>query len=63
MSRKHLSLTFGTPKKYKEIRGNLANANRNHSPCNRCDANGMQMGGEFVSKWKEYYEGQKPVKK
>ena len=56
-------LDIWNSKKYKEVRGNLANANRNHSPCNRCDANGMQMGGEFVSKWKEYYEGQKPVKK
>ena len=50
-------LDIWNSKKYKEVRGNLANANRNHSPCNRCDANGMQMGGEFVSKWKEYYEG------
>ena len=56
-------LDIWNSEKYKEVRGNLANANRNHSPCNRCDANGMQMGGEFVSKWKEYYEGQKPVKK
>ena len=50
-------LDIWNSKKYKEVRGNLANANRNHSPCNRCDANGMMMGGEFVSKWKEYYEG------
>ena len=56
-------LDIWNSEKYKEIRGNLANANRNHSPCNRCDANGMQIGGEFVSKWKEYYEEQKPVKK
>jgi len=56
-------LDIWNSEKYKEVRGNLANANRNHSPCNRCDANGMMMGGEFVSKWKEYYEGQKPVKK
>ena len=49
--------------KYKEVRGRLSNANRNHSPCNRCDANGMMMGGEFVSKWNKYYEEQKPVKK
>ena len=55
-------LDIWNSEKYKEIRGNLANANRNHSPCNRCDANGMMMGGEFVSKWKEYYEGQKPAK-
>jgi len=56
-------LDIWNSKKYKEVRGNLANANRKHSPCNRCDVNGMMMGGEFVSKWKEYYEGQKPVKK
>jgi len=56
-------LDIWNSEKYKEIRGNLANANRNHSPCNRCDANGMMMGGEFESKWKEYYEGQKPAKK
>jgi len=56
-------LDIWNSKKYKEIRENLANANRNHSPCNSCDANGMMMGGEFVNKWKEYYEGQKPVKK
>jgi radical SAM protein with 4Fe4S-binding SPASM domain len=56
-------LDIWNSKKYKEVRGNLANANRNHSPCNRCDANGMMMGGEFVGKWKEYYEGQKPIKK
>ena len=42
-------LDIWNSKKYKEVRGNLANANRNHSPCNRCDANGMMMGGEFVS--------------
>jgi len=56
-------LNIWNSEKYKEVRENLANANRNHSPCNRCDANGMMMGGEFVNKWKEYYEGQKPVKK
>ena len=56
-------LDIWNSEKYKEIRGNLANANRNHSPCNRCDANGMMMGGEFVSKWNKYYEEQKPVKK
>jgi len=56
-------LDIWNSEKYKEVRENLANANRNHSPCNRCDANGMMMGGEFVNKWKEYYEGQKPVKK
>jgi radical SAM protein with 4Fe4S-binding SPASM domain len=50
-------------KKYKEVRGNLANADRNHSPCDRCDANGMMMGEEFVGKWEEYYEGEKPTKK
>ena len=56
-------LDIWNSKKYKDVRENLANANRNHSPCNRCDVNGMMMGGEFVSKWKKYYEGQKPVKK
>ena len=56
-------LDIWNSEKYKEVRENLANANRNHSPCNRCDVNGMMMGGEFVSKWKKYYEGQKPVKK
>ena len=56
-------LDIWNSKKYQEVRGNLANANRNHSPCNRCDANGMMMGGEFVSKWNKYYEEQKPVKK
>jgi radical SAM protein with 4Fe4S-binding SPASM domain len=56
-------LDIWNSEKYKEVRGNLANGNRNHSPCNRCDVNGMMMGGEFVSKWEEYYEGQKPVKK
>ena len=50
-------LNIWNSEKYKEVRENLANANRNHSPCNRCDANGMMMGGEFVNKWKEYYEG------
>ena len=50
-------LNIWNSEKYKEVRENLANANRNHSPCNRCDANGMMMGGEFVSKWKKYYEG------
>jgi|TARA_Y100000294_G_scaffold147749_1_gene143813 8-amino-3,8-dideoxy-alpha-D-manno-octulosonate transaminase len=49
--------------KYKEVRGNLANANRNQSPCNRCDANGMMMGEEFVDKWKKYYERKKAVSK
>ena len=56
-------LDIWNSKKYKDVRENLANANRNHSPCNRCDANGMMMGGEFVNKWKEYYEGQKSIKK
>jgi len=56
-------LNIWNSEKYKEVRENLANANRNHSPCNRCDANGMMMGGEFVNKWKEYYEGQKSIKK
>jgi len=56
-------LDIWNSEKYKEVRENLANANRNHSPCNRCDANGMMMGGEFVSKWNKYYEEQKPVKK
>ena len=56
-------LNIWNSEKYKEVRENLANANRNHSPCNRCDANGMMMGGEFVSKWNKYYEEQKPVKK
>ena len=50
-------------KKYKEVRGNFANADRNHSPCNRCDANGMMMGEEFVGKWEKYYEGEKTIKK
>jgi radical SAM protein with 4Fe4S-binding SPASM domain len=56
-------LDIWNSKKYKDVRENLANANRNHSPCNRCDVNGMMMGEEFVSKWKVYYERQKPVKK
>ena len=56
-------LDIWNSKKYKEVRGNLATANRNHYPCNRCDANGMMMGGEFVGKWEEYYEGQKSIKK
>jgi len=43
-------LNIWNSEKYKEVRENLANANRNHSPCNRCDANGMMMGGEFVNK-------------
>jgi len=30
-------------KKYKEVRRRLTGANRNHSPCNICDANGMMM--------------------
>ena len=49
--------------KYKEVRGNLANANRNQSPCNRCDANGTMMGGEYVDKWMNYYEQKKTVSK
>lgn len=43
-------------KMYKDIRNKLSNANRNHSPCDKCDANGMMMGEEFVEKWKNYYE-------
>lgn len=47
--------------KYQEVRRNLAAANRNHSPCNRCDANGTMMGGEFVEKWENYYAEQKTI--
>ena len=47
--------------KYKEVRDRLTNANRNHPPCNKCDANGMMMGGEYVGKWQKYYDGQKAV--
>ena len=41
---------------YKKTRGNLSKAMRIDSPCNKCDANGMMMGGEFVKEWENYYE-------
>ena len=50
-------------KKYKEVRRRLTGANRNHSPCNICDANGMMMGREYVDKWTNYYEQKKTVSK
>jgi len=56
-------LDLWNSEKYKEVRGRLANANRNHSPCNKCDANGMMMGGEYVDKWMNYYEQKKTVSK
>jgi len=56
-------LDIWNSEKYKEVRENLANANRNHSPCNRCDANGTMMGGEYVDKWMNYYEQKKTVSK
>lgn len=54
-------LDIWNSKKYKEVRANLANADRSHSPCDRCDANGMMMGEEFVGKWEKYYEGTKSI--
>ncbi|MDA1196511.1 MAG: SPASM domain-containing protein [Nanoarchaeota archaeon] len=42
----------------KEVRAKLAVGDRNQTPCNRCDAHGMLMGGEFVDKWKKYYDKQ-----
>ena len=41
---------------YKQTRANLSNALRIDSPCNKCDANGTMMGGEFVKEWKNFYE-------
>ncbi len=41
---------------YKKTRTNLSNALRIDSPCNKCDANGTMMGGEFVKEWKNFYE-------
>ena len=56
-------LDIWNSKKLKEVRGRLSSANRNHSPCNRCDANGTMMGGEYVDKWTNYYEQKKTVSK
>lgn len=41
---------------YKRTRNNLSNALRIDSPCNKCDANGTMMGGEFVKEWENFYE-------
>ena len=56
-------LDIWNSQKYKEVRQKLAVADRNHSPCNRCDANGMMMGEEFVDKWEKYYEKNESIKK
>ena len=41
---------------YKRTRENLSKGQRIDSPCKNCDANGMMMGGEYVSEWQNYYE-------
>tara|TARA_B110001454_G_C12684955_1_gene419768 strand:- start:147 stop:1073 length:927 start_codon:yes stop_codon:yes gene_type:complete len=42
-------------KKFLELRAKLLQSDRNHSPCNVCDVNGMLNGKKSFDKWKSYF--------
>ena len=42
--------------KLHEVRKKLLNSNRNNSPCDKCDVNGMVNGIEFAKHWEKYYK-------
>jgi len=46
----------------KEVRGNLVKQNRDFTPCNICDVDGVLMGSSHFNKWVKYYKKQQSVK-
>jgi len=45
----------------KEVRKNLAKQNRDFTPCNVCDVEGVLMGRSHFDRWVKYYEKQQSV--
>ncbi|MHC4123469.1 MAG: radical SAM/SPASM domain-containing protein [Planctomycetota bacterium] len=43
---------------FKQVRITLAKQNRDFSPCNLCDVNGVFIGKDHFNKWGEYYKRQ-----
>jgi len=43
-------------KLFHEVRQRLLRSDRNDSPCDKCDVDGLLTGGSFAKKWNEYYK-------
>ena len=43
---------------FHKVRKRLLNSDRNDSPCDKCDVNGLLNGGSFADKWNSYYKSE-----
>ena len=41
---------------FHKVRKRLLNSDRNDSPCDKCDVDGLLNGGSFANKWSSYYK-------